>query len=63
MVIGMYLYSAGRGILARLAMQPRGIHIGKPGALKAYYVFLSLWGLIAVVTIIIAVMELPVSQS
>jgi len=58
---GMYLYFAGRGILTRLAMQRRGIRIGKPGILKAYYVFLALWGLIAVVTIIIAIMELSVS--
>ena len=57
----MYLYFAGRGILTRLAMQRRGIRIGKPGTLKAYYVFLSLWGLIAVVTIIMAITVLPVS--
>ncbi len=55
---GMYLYFAGRGILTRLAMQRRGIRIGKPSTLKAYYVFLSLWGLIAVVTIIMAVAAL-----
>jgi len=58
---GMYLYFAGRGITVRLAMQRRGIRIGKPGTLKAFYVFLILWGLIAVVTIIMAVTELPVS--
>lgn len=52
---GMYLYSAGRGISVRLAMQRRGIRIGKPGTLKVYYVLLSLWGLIAVVTIIMAI--------
>ena len=58
---GMYLYSAGRGILTRLAMQRRGIRIGKPGTLKTFYMFLVIWGLIAVVTIIMAVAELPVS--
>jgi hypothetical protein len=56
---GMYLYFAGRGILTRLAMQRRGIRIGKPGTLKAVYVFLSLWGLIALVTIIMAIAALP----
>jgi hypothetical protein len=56
---GMYLYFAGRGIMVRLAMRRRGIRIGKPGTLKFIYVFLTLWGLIAVVTIIMAVAALP----
>lgn len=59
---GMYLYFAGRGILTRLAMKRRGIRIGKPETLKAYYLFLSLWGLIAVVTIIMAVAALPLPK-
>lgn len=56
---GMYLYFAGRGITVRLAMQRRGIRIGMPGTLKVIYVLLSLWGLIAVVTIIMALAALP----
>ena len=56
---GMYLYFAGRGILTRLAMKRRGIRVGKPGYLKGVHIFLSLWGLIAVVTIIMAVAALP----
>ena len=44
---GSYLYFAGRGIVVRLTMQRRGIAIGEPGTLKLYYVFLTLWGLIA----------------
>ena len=56
---GSYLYLAGRGIAVRLAMQRRGIRIGKPGTLKLFYVFLTLWGVIAVVTIIMAVAALP----
>ena len=56
---GTYLYLAGRGIAVRLAMQRRGIRIGKPGTLKFFYVFLAIWGLIAVVTIIMAVAALP----
>ena len=56
---GMYLYLAGRGIAVRLAMQRRGIRIGKPRTLKLFYVFLTLWGVIAVVTIIMAVAALP----
>ena len=56
---GSYLYLAGRGLAVRLAMQRRGIRIGKPGTLKLFYVFLTLWGVIAVVTIIMAVAALP----
>ncbi len=56
---GMYLYFAGRGIAQRLVMQRRGIRIGKPSLLKVYYVVLVLWGLIALVTIVMAVVALP----
>jgi hypothetical protein len=56
---GMYLYFAGRGIVVRLVMQRRGIRIGQPETLKVIYVFLTLWGLIAVVTIIMAVATWP----
>ncbi len=56
---GMYLYFAGRGIAVRLAMQSRGISIGKPENLKLAYVALTLWGLIAVATIVMAVAALP----
>ncbi len=55
----MYLYLAGRGITTRLVMQRHGIRIGKPETLKLYHVFLALWGLIAVVTIVMAVAALP----
>jgi len=55
---GMYLYFAGRGITVRLAMQRRGIRIGMPKTLAANYVFMTLCGLIAVVTIIMAVAAL-----
>jgi len=58
---GMYLYLAGRGIATRLVMQGRGIRIGKPETLNLYYVFLALWGLIAVVTIAMAVAALPLA--
>jgi hypothetical protein len=57
----MYLYFAGRGILVRRVMQRRGIRIGKPETLRTVYVFLTQWGLIAAVTIIMAVAALPLS--
>jgi hypothetical protein len=56
---GMYLYFAGRGIVTRLAMQRRGIRIGKPETLKQVYVFLALWGLVGVVTLAMGVAALP----
>ena len=59
---GMYLYFAGRGITVRLSMLQRGIRIGKPGTLKVAYVFLSLWGLIALVTVIMAVAAIPLPE-
>ena len=56
---GMYLYFAGRMIVVRLMMQRHGVRIGKPDTVKLYNAVLTLWGLIAVVTIIMAVAALP----
>ncbi len=56
---GMYLYFAGRGIVVRRLMQRRGIRIGMPESLKVIYIFLSLWGLAAVITIVLAIAALP----
>jgi hypothetical protein len=56
---GMYLYFAGRGILVRRVMQRRGIRIGSPDTLKVAYIFLTLWGLAAVITIVLAIAALP----
>ena len=57
---GMYLYFAGRMLVVRLVMRQHDIRIGKPETVKLYNVVLILWGLIAVVTIIMAVAALPV---
>ncbi len=56
---GMYLYFAGRGIVVRRVMQRRGIRIGTPETLKVAYIFLTLWGLAAVITIAMAIAALP----
>ncbi|MFN2189903.1 MAG: hypothetical protein ACK2T3_14155 [Candidatus Promineifilaceae bacterium] len=56
---GMYVYFAGRGIVVRRLMQRRGIAIGNPDTLKLFYAFLILWGLIGLVTIYLAVSDLP----
>jgi len=58
---GMYLYFAGRGIVVRRVMQRRGIRIGTPETLKVIYIFLSLWGLAAVITIVLAIAALPLT--
>jgi hypothetical protein len=58
---GMYLYFAGRGIVVRKVMQRRGIQIGTPGTLRVVFTFLTLWGLTAVITIIMAIAAFPIS--
>jgi hypothetical protein len=40
-------------------MQRRGIRIGTPETLKVAYIFLILWGLAAVITIVMAIAALP----
>ncbi len=58
---GMYLYFAGRSIIVRRVMQHRNIHIGTLDSLKVAYIFLVLWGLAAVITIVMAIAALPLT--
>ncbi|MGD9147466.1 MAG: hypothetical protein PVI80_18000 [Anaerolineae bacterium] len=58
---GMYLYFAGRGLVVRVIMRRRGIRIGKPETVTLFNAMLTLWGLLAIVTIIMAVGALPAS--
>jgi hypothetical protein len=58
---GMYLYFAGRGIVVRRMMQQHGIRIGVPETLKVAYIFLTLWGLAAFITIVMAIAALPLN--
>ena len=55
---GIYLYFAGRGILTRLEMLRRGFRIGKSGGVRMAMVVLGVWGVIAGVTIVLAVLDL-----
>lgn len=55
---GMYLYFAGRGLAVRQVLQRHDVAIGKPDTLKLYNAILILWGLIAIVTTILALNEL-----
>ena len=51
----MYLYFAGRAIFTRLELRRHGVRIGKPELLKIYFIFVTLWGLIGLATIVKAV--------
>lgn len=55
---GMYLYFAGRGITTRMVMQRRGIRIGSPANVRAAYALLTVWAVMAVVTLGLAVAAL-----
>ena len=55
---GMYLYFVGSTITSHLIMQRHGIHIGRSKKLKVKYIILTLWGLVAVITIIMGVTTL-----
>jgi uncharacterized membrane protein len=54
----MYLYFGGRGLIVRLMMQRRGIRIGKQETVKLFNAALTLWGLLGVVTMIVAMAAL-----
>ncbi len=56
---GMYLYFAGRGIVTRFTMQQRGFRIGTSQNVAIGYLFLSVWGVMGLVTAIAAVVALP----
>ena len=51
---GMYLYFAGRGLAVRRILQHNDVAIGKPDTQKLFNAVLAFWGLIAVITIIMA---------
>ncbi len=55
---GMYLYFVGRTITSNLTLQRNKINIGKSKKLKVKLMILTLWGFAAVITIIMAVMDL-----
>jgi hypothetical protein len=55
---GVYVYFAGRGIVTRRAMQQRGYRVGAAQNVKVGYLFLSVWGVMGLVTIAAAVVAL-----
>jgi hypothetical protein len=58
---GMYVYFAGRGIVTRRAMQQRGHRIGAAQNVKVGYAFLSIWGVVGLITISAGVIALASS--
>jgi len=56
---GMYFYFAGRGIVVRIVMRRRRIRIGTPGTVRVIHAALILWGLTALISIVMAVSVLP----
>ena len=57
----MYVYFAGRGIFARVAMRRRGLRIGTGQGVRMGLTFLSAWGAAGLVTIIAAAVTLSTS--
>ena len=51
---GSYLYFTGRNLTTRFLMQNRGISIGTPSNIRIGYLFIILWGLASLITIILA---------
>ncbi len=54
----VYVYFAGRGVLARREMQRRGLRAGTADSLKSAYIMLPVWGVTGLVTLIAAIVEL-----
>jgi hypothetical protein len=54
----IYVYFAGRGLLTRRAMKQRGLRIGSAQNLKSAYLFLTVWGVMGLATLIAASVEL-----
>lgn len=48
----VYLYFAGRGLLARHAIQGSGLRIGNEQSVKTARLFLAIWGAMGLVTLI-----------
>lgn len=58
---GMYVYFAGRGIFTRRTMQNRGFRVGAAENVKVAYLFLSVWGVMGLITIAAAATALSSS--
>ena len=55
---GSYLYFAGRNLTTRFLMQRHGVCIGTSTNIKTAYIFVALWGIVALITIILALTQI-----
>ena len=55
---GTYLYFGGRGILSRRTMLRQGLRIGAPDNVRLGFAFLTIWTVMAAVTVLAAVVAL-----
>jgi hypothetical protein len=55
---GMYLYFGGRGIMSRAAMRGQGLRIGSPESVRLGFAFSAIWAVMALITIVAAVIAL-----
>ena len=55
---GMYLYFVGRTITSNITLNRIGLYIGRSKKLMVKYMVLTLWGFVAIITIIMALIEL-----
>lgn len=55
---GIYLYFGGRGILTRLELRSRGFRVGSVESLRTGYAFLSIWLVMSLITIVVAVIDI-----
>lgn len=58
---GSYVYFAGRGVSARVAMLRRELRVGSPQSVRLGFALLTIWGVMALITIAAAVVALPAS--
>jgi len=54
----MYVYFAGRGLFTRITLRQRGVRIGSEQNVTLALVFLTVWGVMGLVTIVAAVVSL-----
>ena len=55
---GMFIYFAGRGIASRRLIQRAGFSVGRPRTVTQAYVFLTLWGVVGLITAMAAIVSL-----
>lgn len=55
---GIYVYFAGRGILARFGMQRGGFRVGDLKTVRLGLIMLAVWGVVGLITVVTAAITL-----